>query len=92
MAANTVKHYQGLAVSGGIAIGVAQVRKTGAIEIPEYAIAKNNLVSERKRLDNAVNLARRQVRRLHNREHALDGVIATELGFMLDAYQMMLKT
>ncbi len=91
MAANNMKHYQGLAVSGGIAIGVAQVRKTGAIEIPEYAIAKNNLVSERKRLDHAVNLARRQVRRLQNRVHALDGEIAKELGFMLDAYQMMLK-
>ena len=82
---------QGLAVSGGIAIGVAQVREIGAIEAPEYVVAKSNIAKELKRLDHAVILTRRQVRRLQNRVDALDGEVAKELGFLLDAYQMMLK-
>ncbi len=91
LGANKTICYRGLAVSGGIAIGIAQIREIGVIEAPEYVIAKNAVAKERERLNHAVILTRRQVRRLQNRVDALDGEVAKELGFLLDAYQMMLK-
>ena len=91
MATKGSKTYKGLNISGGIAIGPAQVRETGGIEVLEYSITKSNIKAERKRLSHAVNLARRQVRRLQRRAHSMKGAAAEELGFLLDAYQLMLK-
>ena len=83
--------YQGLGVSAGIAIGPAYVREAGGIEIPEYQIAKSKIAAERRRLEQAVELARRQVRRLRNRADKLDGVAAGELGYLFEAYEQMLQ-
>jgi len=88
---NSSKTYKGLNISGGIAIGPAQVRETGGIEVLEYNITKSKIKAERERLSHAVNLARRQVRRLQRRAHSMKGAAAEELGFLLDAYQLMLK-
>ena len=91
MATKGSKIYKGLNISGGIAIGPAQVRETGGIEVLEYSITKSKIKAERERLSHAVNLARRQVRRLQRRAHSMKGAAAEELGFLLDAYQLMLK-
>ena len=91
MATKGRKTYKGLNISGGIAIGPAQVRETGGIEVLEYSITKSKIKGERQRLSHAVNLARRQVRRLQRRAHSMKGAAAEELGFLLDAYQLMLK-
>ena len=91
MATKGSKTYKGLNISGGIAIGPAQVRETGVIEVLEYSITKSKIKAERERLSHAVNLARRQVRRLQRRAHSMKGAAAEELGFLLDAYQLMLK-
>ena len=91
MATKGSKTYKGLNISGGIAIGPAQVRETGGIEGLEYSITKSKIKAERERLSHAVNLARRQVRRLQKRAHSMKGAAAEELGFLLDAYQLMLK-
>ena len=91
MATKGSKTYKGLNISGGIAIGPAQVRETGSIEVLEYSITKSKIKAERERLSHAVNLARRQVRRLQRRAHSMKGAAAEELGFLLDAYQLMLK-
>ena len=86
-----MRRYSGLPVSGGIAVGPAHVREASGIEIPEYAIAKTKLKAERQRLAHAVKLARRQVRMLQTRAESMQGAAAEELGFLLDAYQQMLK-
>ena len=91
MATKGSKTYKGLNISGGIAIGPAQVRETGGIEVLEYSITNSKIKAERERLSHAVNLARRQVRRLQRRAHSMKGAAAEELGFLLDAYQLMLK-
>ena len=91
MATKGSKTYKGLNISGGIAIGPAQVRETGGIEVLEYSITQSKIKAERERLSHAVNLARRQVRRLQRRAHSMKGAAAEELGFLLDAYQLMLK-
>lgn len=91
MTATAERHYRGLGVSGGIAIGPAHVREASGIEIPEYAIAKTKVAAERQRLAQAVKLARRQVRRLRSQAGALSGTAAEELSYLLDAYEQMLK-
>ncbi|MEK9751830.1 MAG: phosphoenolpyruvate--protein phosphotransferase, partial [Rhodospirillaceae bacterium] len=73
------------------AIGPAYVREAGGIEVPEYFIAKTKIAAERRRLTQAVELARRQVRRLSTQAGKLDGVAADELGYLLEAYEQMLQ-
>ena len=85
------KAYRGLGVSAGIAIGPAYVREAGGIEVPEYLIAKSKVAAERRRLDQAVELARRQIRRLRTQAGKLDGIAFDELGYLLDAYEQMLQ-
>ncbi|MEK9724300.1 MAG: phosphoenolpyruvate--protein phosphotransferase [Rhodospirillaceae bacterium] len=82
--------YDGLSVGPGVAIGPAYLRETGALEIPERPIRKAEVADEEARLDRAVELARRQVRRLQNRARSLPGTASEELGFLLDAFQQML--
>jgi phosphoenolpyruvate-protein phosphotransferase (PTS system enzyme I) len=91
VARSPMRQYRGLGVSSGIAVGPAYVREAGGIEIPEYTVAKKAIKAERERLSRAVKLARRQVRRLQARAQSMQGAAAEELGFLLDAYQQMLK-
>lgn len=86
---------EGLGVSPGVGIGIAHVRETGSVNIPEYRIAVGKVITEQKRLDEAVAAARRQIGRLKvkARERARnrhDGS-ADELDYLLDAYFHMLK-
>jgi len=85
------REFRGLSVAPGIAIGVAYVRETGGLEIPEHTIRKAGVAAEEARLAKAVELARRQVRRLQNRAKSMPGTASDELGFLLEAYQQMLS-
>ena len=84
------REYHGLGVAPGVAIGFAYVRETGGLEVPERKLRKVEVPDEELRLEKAVELARRQIRRLQNRTGDLPGTASEELGFLLDAYQQML--
>ena len=84
------REYHGLGVASGIAIGVAYLRETGGLEVPERRLRKAEIPNEELRLEKAVELARRQIRRLQNRTGSLPGTASEELGFLLDAYEQML--
>ena len=84
------REYHGLGVAPGIAIGVAYLRETGGLEVPERRLRKAEIPNEELRLGKAVELARRQIRRLQNRTGSLPGTASEELGFLFDAYEQML--
>ena len=79
------KIFDGLGVSPGIAIGPAHVSESGTVDVPEYAIAKGKVAAERKRLAAAVELSRRQVKKLKAK------AAVEEVGYLLDAYLQMLS-
>ena len=85
------QHFDGLGVATGIAIGPAYVRESGAIDVPERRIPKKEVAAEQKRLQVAVRLARRQIRRLQSRASAKTGEASQELTYLLDAYLHMLQ-
>jgi len=85
------QRFEGLGVAMGIAIGPAYVRDHGAVDIPVRKIAKKDVAAEQRRLENAVALARRQIRRLQSRAPARTGAASKELSFLLDAYLRMLE-
>jgi len=85
------QHFDGLGVATGIAIGPAYVRESGAIDVPERRIPKKDIAAEQKRLQVAVRLARRQIRRLQSRASAKSGTAGEELTYLLDAYLHMLQ-
>ena len=85
------QHFNGLGVATGIAIGPAYVRESGAIDVSERRIPKKDIAAEQRRLQVAVRLARRQIRRLQSRAAAKTGEAAEELTYLLDAYLHMLQ-
>jgi len=85
------QHFDGTGVAKGIAMGTAYVRESWAVDIPERHIPKKEVAKEQKRLKDAVQLARRQIRRLQSRVSSKTGAAAEELGFLLDAYLHMLQ-
>ena len=85
------KSYSGLGVSPGIAIGPAYVREHGALDIPEHTVPVSKIGAECKRLDDAVERARRQMARLRAKAKNMPATAADELGFLVDAYEQMLK-
>ncbi len=84
------RRYVGVGVSEGISIGIAHVRETGIIDVPEHRLEKKDLVTEEKRLAHAVSLTKRQVRRIKSRVSRLPKPASKELSFLLDAYLHML--
>lgn len=82
--------FQGLGVSPGIAIGPAHVREAGAPEVPQYAIPEERIEAERQRFKAAVERSQKQVRKLKAKATALQGAVAEELGYLLDAHLQML--
>ncbi len=85
------KTFSGLGVSPGIGIGVANVRESGVIAVPEYCIPAKYLDEERVRLKDAVNRSRRQIGRLKAKAKTMPGAAGEELGYLLDAYYHMFK-
>ena len=84
------RSFKGLAAAPGIAIGKAYVRFGSHIEVQEYIVAKSKVRGELKRLDAAVNVARRQIRSLQERAAGMRGAAGEELVFLFDAYLAML--
>lgn len=83
--------FEGLGVSSGIGIGFAHIRESGAVDIPEYVIAKTKVEAEVTRLNDAVAKSRKQIARLRAKAKRLEGAAAEELGFLLEASDQMLK-
>ncbi len=80
----------GLAISPGIAIGPAFISDDGAIQVPEYRIAHDDIAAEKKRLADAVALSLKQLSKLKVKAAALPGAAAEEAGYLLDAHVAML--
>ncbi|HJO72790.1 MAG TPA: phosphoenolpyruvate--protein phosphotransferase [Rhodospirillales bacterium] len=81
----------GLGVSPGIGIGVVHVRHSGAISVSGHKIPARRVAAEQKRFMDAVKRARRQIGRLRNKAKSMPGTAAEELGYLLDAYDHMLR-
>ncbi|GAB3442200.1 phosphoenolpyruvate--protein phosphotransferase [Insolitispirillum peregrinum] len=83
--------FQGVGVSVGVAVGTVYLHDAGMVQGPEYTIPANRIEAEKKRFQAAVNAAARQVERLQSKASFLPAAASEELGFLLDAYQQMLK-
>ena len=81
----------GLGVSPGVGIGVAQVRESGAIAVPEYRIPAARVNAERERFKEAVVRSRRQLGQLRTEARTQRGAMEEELTYLLDAYLLMLR-
>src|SRR5262245_56568120 len=82
--------FEGLGVSPGIALGPAHVVESGQIDVPEYAIAEDQIATEQQRFADAVTRSQRQVKKLKVKSATLHGAAAEELGFLLDSRLQML--
>ncbi|WP_142848847.1 phosphoenolpyruvate--protein phosphotransferase [Telmatospirillum sp. J64-1] len=83
--------YDGLGVGPGIAIGTVHLHDAGAVVVPEYRIAAGRVEAECKRFHHATEMAARQIAKLQRKAEALPTAAGEELGYLLDAYQQMLK-
>ncbi len=81
----------GLAVSPGIAVGTAWLSEAGALPIPEYALAPDEVEGDRARFADAVGYAVKQLKKLKGKATALPDSAAEELGYLLDARLQMLS-
>ncbi|MEX2650667.1 MAG: phosphoenolpyruvate--protein phosphotransferase [Alphaproteobacteria bacterium] len=82
---------EGLGVSQGIAIGPAHVVESGAVDVPKYAIEPDAVDAERARFAAAVAKSQSQVRKLRVKAKGLPASAAEELGYLLDAHELMLS-
>ena len=81
----------GLGVSPGIAIGPAYIRQQGTIDVSDHTLKPDEVEDEFKRLSAAVDRALRQMSRLRGKGKNMPEIAATELGFLVDAYEQMLR-
>ncbi len=84
------KVFDGLGVSPGIAIGPAQPRDHGEVQVPEYRLPVARVPDERVRFEAAVVRARKQLGKLKAKAKVFHGAAAEELEFLLDAHANML--
>lgn len=78
----------GTGVSRGIAIGKAHIMERGQLDIPEYKITDDQIEPEIKRLDDAINNAKQQLRAI--REHIPKETSADIVAF-IDTHLLMLE-
>ncbi len=90
MGENTEKNFPGLGVAPGVVVGIAHVRESGAITIPEYCLTPQAVEDESRRFNDAVELARRQVRMLRTKAKDLPDEASEEFEILIDAYLQML--
>ncbi|MCW9032591.1 MAG: phosphoenolpyruvate--protein phosphotransferase [Alphaproteobacteria bacterium] len=90
MGSKTEQKFPGLGVAPGVVVGVAHVRESGAITIPEYCLTPQAVDDEVQRFNDAVELARRQVRMLGTKAKTLPDAAAEEFEILIDAYLQML--
>jgi phosphotransferase system enzyme I (PtsI) len=77
----------GLGVSRGIAIGRVHIIERGGLEIPEYEIPESQVEEEVRRLEQAVNRAKQQLRAI--RRH-IPAATAAEISAFIDTHLLML--
>jgi phosphotransferase system enzyme I (PtsI) len=80
---------QGLGVSGGIAIGRAQLVSHATFEVAHYAIPAGRVDGEIARLDHALTEVRAELQGLHGAMKAGDA--PAEFGAFLDVHTMILS-
>nr|WP_254434753.1 phosphoenolpyruvate--protein phosphotransferase [Magnetospirillum sp. UT-4] len=80
-----------MGVARGIAIGIVHRHDSEAVTVLEYRIATGRVEPEKIRFAEAAEKAGRQVAQLQAKAETLDGSAAEELGYLLDAYQQMLR-
>jgi phosphotransferase system enzyme I (PtsI) len=81
----------GVAVSGGIAIGPAWVLDTAGLQVAEVSLAADAVPGEITRLNDAVQKAIRQIKRVKAKAASLPGAAAEEMNILLDAHMAMLS-
>lgn len=82
--------FDGVGVASGIAIGSAHVIESGALNIPEYRVARRDVGPEVKRFRAALERSRVQIEKLRKQTRKLPAAVAEELGILLDAHLQML--
>ena len=85
------RHFSGLGVSAGIAVGPAHVVERGLIDVPEYRIEDDEVEAEIARFHDAVALSASQIRQLQAQAEALPEEVAGQLRHLLDAHLLMLS-
>ena len=84
--------FDGLAVGPGIAIGTVYRHDSRYdVYVREVRIADSRIKREQKRLTAAARKAGKEIDQLQEKAEALPGAAREELGYLLDAYQQMLK-
>ena len=85
------RHFTGLGVSAGIAVGPAHVVERGLIDVPEYRIEDDALEAEIARFREAVTLSVSQIHSLQAKAETLPEEVAGQLRYLLDAHLLMLS-
>ena len=85
------RHFTGLGVSAGIAVGPAHVVERGLIDVPEYRIEAEAIEAEVARFREAVALSASQIRALQAKAEELPEEVAAQLRYLLDAHLQMLS-
>jgi phosphotransferase system enzyme I (PtsI) len=83
--------FDGIGVSPGIAFGNAYLHDAGSVSVPEFRIAKEKVEAERARFAEAVAEAIKQIGKLQHTARSLPASSGEEVGYLLLAYQQMLK-
>ncbi len=82
--------FAGVIGAAGVAIGPAHVCEAGALQVPEYSIAKNKTNLEIERFRAALQRSQKQLTKLKTKSQALRDAAAEEIGYLLDAHLLML--
>lgn len=83
--------FDGTGISRGIAIGTVYRHDSDTVTVAEIRLPAARVEAELARFVEAAERAGRQVAELQAKAEGLDGAAAEELGYLLDAYQQMLR-
>ncbi|MGC2854927.1 phosphoenolpyruvate--protein phosphotransferase [Novispirillum sp. DQ9] len=87
----TEQVFEGVGVGPGIAIGFVHLHDAGMVSAPEYRIPASRVAAEQRRFAQAVAAARKQMAALRQKARRLPAAAGEELGYLLEAYDQMLK-
>ena len=85
------KLLRGVALAPGIAIGRPYIMEAGLPPVPDHRIEVADIEAELQRLDRAIEMAHRQIRKLKRKAESLPPAAAEELSILLDAHGAMLS-
>lgn len=81
----------GTGVSRGVAIGIIHRHDAQAVSVREVKLPQAGVEAEQARFAVAADRAGRQIAQLQLKAESLNGAAGEELGYLLDAYQQMLR-